>query len=298
MTRRLRIPGIVDLVRIDDPAMIAAASADARLDRDFSGGGPLINRWIAGRIRRSLRTPSAPLPSVSPRDYPDRAERQEALQGRLKKLVSEGAVGSDHIAELAAYVRGEQPERAVGPLVQTAVGCLFADGYMATTSTWRAACTMDAAPRNMNPLRALWWAVTGAVGRAQRILSKAVGDDPAGVHATAIAVHSLVRSIRAMRQLWLEPGVRDRITADAAVTRSLRAPESVPRRWSAPASTVLGNVPAGALALLELDAARKRDPDADITFMASSWSHCPAAGWTAALLKAVWQGASSGGSTP
>lgn len=298
MTRRLRIPGIVDLVRTDDPAMIAAASADARLDRDFAGGGPLINRWIAGRIRRSLRTPTAPLPSVSPRDYPERAERQEALQCRLRKLVVEGAVAPDHIEELAAYVRGERPERVVGPLVQTAVGSLFADGYMATATTWRAACTMDAAPRNMNPLRGLWWAITGAVGRAQRVLAKAVGDDPAGVHATAIAVHSLVRSMRAMRKLWLEPGVLDRISADAAVTRSLRAPESVPRRWSAPASTVLGNLPAGALTLLELDAARNRNPDADVTFMAASWSHCPAAGWTAALLKAVWQRASSGGSTP
>ena len=62
MTRRLRIPGLVDLVRIDDPAMIAAASADPRLDRDFTGKGPLINRWIVGRIRRNLRTPNAPLP--------------------------------------------------------------------------------------------------------------------------------------------------------------------------------------------------------------------------------------------
>jgi hypothetical protein len=295
MTRRLRIPGLVDLIRIDDPAAIAAASADVRLDRDFAGRGPLVNRWIARRIRRSLRTPSAPLPSVSPRNYPDRAERQAALQSRLCALVSEGAVASGHVEDLAAYVRGERPESALGPLVQEAIGRLFADGYDATDRSWRAACVLDAAPRNMNPLRALWWAVTGAVGRSRRILSKAAeGDDPAGVHATAVAVHSLVRSVNAMRQLWLEPGVRDRISADAAVVRSLRAPESVPRRWSVPASTVWGNLPAGALVLFELDAARKRNPDATVTFMAASWSHCPAAGWTTALLKAIWKHASSG----
>jgi hypothetical protein len=298
MTRRLRVPGLVDLIRIDDPAMIAAASADARLDRDFAGGGPLINRWIAGRIRRSLRTPTAPLPSVSPRDYPDRAERQAALQTRLGSLVSQGSVAADHIAALSAYVRGERPQNAIGPLAQEAVGRLFVDGYSSSGRTWWAACVMDAAPRNVNPLRALWWAVTGAVGRSRRALSEAVGDDPAGVHATAIAVHSLVRSLKAMRQLWLEPGMRERISADAAVTRSQRAPESVPRRLSLPASTVWGNLPAGALALLELDAARTRDPDADITFMAASWSHCPAAGWTTALLNAVWQRASSGGPAP
>ena len=99
MSRRLRIPGLVDLIRIDDPAMIAAASSDARLDRDFAGGGPLINRWIARRIRRSLRTPTSPLPSVSPRDYPERAKRQAALQKRLSALVSGGAVAPDQVAD-------------------------------------------------------------------------------------------------------------------------------------------------------------------------------------------------------
>jgi hypothetical protein len=298
MTRRLRIPGIVDLVRIDDPAMIAAASADTRLDRDFAGGGPLINRWIAGRIRRSLKTPSAPLPSVSPRDYPERAERQKALQGRLQKLVSEGAVAPDHLAELAAYVRGERSEKAVGPLVQEAIGRLFVDGYKSTDGTWRAARVMEAAPRNMNPLRGLWWALTGAVGRARRVLSEAAGGDTAGVHATTVAVHTLVRNLEAMRELWRQPGARERMSAETAVIRSLRAPESVPRRWSKAASTVWGNLPEGALTLFELDAARARDPDADTVFLAASWSHCPAAGWTTALLKAVWVRAASGGSTP
>jgi hypothetical protein len=298
MNRRLRIPGLIDLIRIDDPVSIAAASADARLDRDFTGKGPLINRWIARRIRRSLRTPDAPLPSVSPRDYPERAKRQAALESRLSILVSDGTVGSDHIAELAAYVRGERKETALGPLVQETIGRLFASGYRSSGRTWRSARVLDAAPRNMNPLRAIWWAVTGATGRSRRVLSKAAGDDPAGVHATAIAVHSLVRSIRAMRQLWLEPGVRERISADAAVTRSLRAPESVPRRWSRPASTVWGNLPTGALTLFELDAARARDPDKDTTFMAASWSHCPATDWTTALLKAIWVRASSGEPKP
>ncbi|MDQ2634426.1 MAG: hypothetical protein M3Y78_11895 [Pseudomonadota bacterium] len=293
MTRRLRIPGLVDLVRIDDPVSIAAASADARLDRDFTSGGPLINRWISRRVRRSLRTESAPLPSVSPRNHPDRAERQMALQRRLRALVTEGAVGSDHVAELAAYVRGERKDRALGPLVQEAIGRLFAGDYRSSDHTWRSACIFDTAPRNMNPLRALWWAVTGAVGRSRRVLCDAVGNDPAGVHATAIAVHSLVRSVAAMRRLWLEPGVRQSMSADTAVIRSLRAPESVPRRWSKPASTVWGNLPEGALTLLELDAARKREPDDDITFMAASWSHCPATDWTTALLKAVWERASS-----
>jgi hypothetical protein len=297
MTRRLRIPGLVDLVRIDDPAMIAAASADPRLDRDFTGKGPLINRWIVGRIRRNLRTPNAPLPSALPRNYPGRVEQQAALQSRLENLVAQGSVGSEHVAELAAHVRGERGDKTLGPLVQETIGRLFVKDYRATSETWRAACVLAAAPRNVNPLRALYWALTGAVGRARRVLSEAAGGDTAGVHATTVAVHTLVRNLEAMRELWSQPGARERMSAETAVIRSLRAPESVPRRWSKAASTVWGNLPEGALTLFELDAARARDPDADTVFLAASWSHCPAAGWTTALLKAVWQRAASGGST-
>jgi hypothetical protein len=293
MTSRLRIPGLIDLLRIDDPDSIADASEDTRLDREFTGGGPLLNRLVARRIRRTLRTPTAPLPSVSPRTYPRRGERQVELRTRLNGLVSAGTIAPDHVAELAAYVRGEREEDAIGPMAQEAIGRLFVSDYRATPQTWRAACVLEAAPRSMNLLRTLYWVATGAVTRSRRVLCGAVGDDPPAIHATAIAVHSLVRSLRAMRELWLEPGARDRMSKPTAVARSLRAPESVPRRWSAAATTKWGTFPVGALVLLRLDGARVRHPEPEITFMAASWSHCPAGDWTMALLGAVWESACS-----
>lgn len=298
MTRRLRIPGLLDLVRIDEPTSLAAASADTRLDRGFGAGGPLLNRWIARRIRRNLRTPSAPLPSIQPRDCPHRAKRQADLENSLDQLIAGDAIAPDHVEDLAAYIRGERSEGMVGPIAQEAIGRLFVSDYRSTKRTWHAACVFDAAPRNMNPLRTLFWALTGAVGRSRRLLSISVGSDAAGVHATAVAVHSLVRSLQAMRELWGEPGVRERISPAAAVTRSLRAPESVPRRWSTSASTVWGELPAGTLALFQLNIVRIRDPSANITFMAQSWSHCPAQRWTTALLNVVWMRAVAGKAPP
>jgi hypothetical protein len=294
MTRRIRIPGVIDVARIDDPALIRRIAEDPRLDRDFGPVGPLINRIIMGRVRRALHVGGTPLAAVAPRRDPERAERQAALEARLDGVLADGGPAPGQLDALAACVRGERSADALGPAAQEAIGQLFAADYRASTATWRAACILDAAPRTNNPLRRLAWALTGAVGRARRRLARGVADDPAGVHATGIAVHSLVRSLEAMREVWREPGARDRLSADAAVARSLRAPETVLRSWSGRAVTVLGDVRPGALTVFELDAARRRDPVPHTVFMTGSWSRCPAHRWTAALLRSVWQRAVQG----
>lgn len=288
MTRRTRIPGLLHIVRVDDAALIASVAENPRLDRDFSGPGPLLNRIVAGRVRRALHVDGTPLPAVAPRNYPGRAEAQAKLEQKLAGQLAAGPPAPEQIDRLAAYVRGEAEEAALGPAVQEAIGRLFVDDYRASELTWRAACILDAAPRTMNPFRALAWALTGAVRRSRRRLAEAIRKDPAGVHATGIAVHSLVRSLKAMRHLWRDTGVRDGITAEIATIRSLRAPETVLRRWSEPATTILGEMRPGALTIFELDAARAREPGSRTTFMAESWTRCPAHGWTAALLHAVW----------
>jgi hypothetical protein len=293
MTRRIRIPWIIDVARVDEPSVIRDIARDPRLDRDFVPAGPFLNRIIAGRVRRSLQIGGVPLSAVAPRNYPERAQRQAALEARLDGVLANGGPAPDKLDVLAAYVRGERHEDALGPAVQEAIGQLFAADYRASAQTWRAACILDAAPRTRNPLRRLLWGITGAVGRARRRLARGVNDDPAGVHATAIAVHSLVRSLAAMREVWGEPGARDRLSRDAAVARSLRAPETVLRSWSDRAETVLGGVRPGALAVFELDAARSRDPVPHTVFMTDSWSRCPAHRWTATLLGSVWERAAA-----
>jgi len=298
MTRRIRIPGVVDLIRIDEPDVIAEVSRDARLDRDFVEAGPFLNRYIARRVRQTLQLDGTPLPSVAPRDYVHRAEKQAALEESLKQLLAKDEPAPNHLDALAAYVKGVGGDATVGMAAQEAIGRLFVSDYRASGKTWRAACIFDAAPRNFNPLRGIVWALTAAVARARRTLARAVKDDPAGMHATGIAVHSLVRSLKAMRELWNEPGARDRLGADAAVARSLRAPEQVLRQWAAPALTGLGEMRPGVLTMLQLDAARSREPGAEIVFMSEAWSRCPATLWTVALLRAVWTRATAAGAAP
>jgi hypothetical protein len=289
MSRRIRIRGVIDLVRLDEPAAISACSEDVRLDRDFAGAGPLLNRWLARRVRRHLQIDGTALPAVAPRNYPGRAERQAELEKELATRLADGGPASEHLDRLASYVRGEQAEHVLGPTAQETIGRLFSAAYQGTGETWGAACVLDAAPRTMNPFRALVWALTGAVRRSRRTLADAVAGSPAGVHATGIAVHSLVRSLQAMREVWREPGARDGLSADAAVLRSLRAPERVLRRWTAPATTVHGDIRPGVLTFFELDRARVRQPGSEMVFMTASWTRCPAHRWTATLLRQVWE---------
>ncbi|MGH6910893.1 MAG: hypothetical protein ACREE0_20605 [Phenylobacterium sp.] len=285
MSGRIRIPGVIDVIRLEEPAAIHALSEDPRLDRKFEPKGPLINRILAGRIRSILRVGGHPLPAVAPRDQPDRARLQAELEHRLQ----DAELGTPQQRRtLADYVRGRLGEAVLGPTAQAAVGGLFAPGYEASPARWKAARTLDAAPRSFNPLQRIAWALTGAVGRARKTLAEPVHNDPAAVHATGIAVHNLVRGLKIMRGVWGEPHAIGTLPVEAVVSRCAVAPANVLRQWSERASTVHGEVEPGVLTIFRLDAARVRSPSPETVFMTESWSRCPAHHWTAALLAAVW----------
>src|SRR6202041_2404575 len=67
MARHIRVPGIVDVVLVSDPAEIRALNDHAKIDRNFIPRGPLINRLIVGRIRHWLKIMGQFLPSPVPR---------------------------------------------------------------------------------------------------------------------------------------------------------------------------------------------------------------------------------------
>src|SRR3977135_1557559 len=84
MARSLRIPGLIDLVRVDARSDIRGLANDARLDRRFDAAGPLINRILVQRIRSVLRIDGVPLPSLAPREDGKRLRMREALRGSLE----------------------------------------------------------------------------------------------------------------------------------------------------------------------------------------------------------------------
>jgi hypothetical protein len=288
MGRSLRIPGLVDLIRVDTGADIRALADDSRLDRRFEPRGPLINRLLIDRVRSVMRLDGMPLPSVAPRQDRARASAQDALRRRLDPAAGKTLWDDETIAGLAAAVRGNAGAAAIGPAAQQAVGRLFAAEYRGNSESWEAARVLDTAVHTRNPLQWIHLRMSGRLGQARRLLAALVNGDRAGVHATGIAVHNLVRGFERMCELWAAPGERTR-PVDDVVAQCLFAPASVLRQATMPGATVAGEVRAGTLVLLELDAARARTPGPELEFMLGHWAQCPAAAFVPALLRAVWE---------
>jgi hypothetical protein len=288
MARPLRIPFLVDLLRTSDPTEIRSLGGDTRLDRQFESGGPLLNRILVNRLRSVLAVDGVPLPSVAPRGDQQRARNQATLTQKLDAVAAQTVADAATLGELASVVRGEQGTEAIGPAVQQAIGRLFEAGYQATPESWRAAQDLDEAVRTRNPVKSLIWRLTGRIDRAQRLLSQLVGGDRAGVHATGIAIHNLVRGIERMRELWAQGRKGARASSDAVIAHCLVAPASVLRQATARGSTVTGEFRPGTLVTLDLEKAREAQPGADVIFMAGTWAQCPAGAWVSAVLAAVW----------
>jgi hypothetical protein len=288
MGRSLRIPGLVDLIRVDAGADIRALADDTRLDRRFEPRGPLINRLLIDRVRSVMRLDGAPLPSVAPRQDRARASAQDALRRRLDPAGGKPLWDDETIAGLAAAVRGNAGAPALGPAAQQAVGRLFAAEYRGSSESWEAARVLDTAVHTRNPLQWIHLRMSGRLAQARRLLAALVNGDRAGVHATGIAVHNLVRGFERMRELWAARGWRTR-SIDEIVAQCLFAPPSVLRQATMPGVTIAGEVRAGTLVMLELDAARARTPGPELEFMLGHWAQCPAAAFVPALLRAVWE---------
>jgi hypothetical protein len=286
---RLHIPALVDLLPVSDPAQIAMLADDARLDRDYVAGGPLLNRIILGRIRKDLVWDGAPFPPVAPRGPVRPLPAQVELEARLAEVAAGLASDDSALGGLAAYIRGDGPTDDAGPLAQQAVGRLFDPGYQADDASWRAALTLDAAPRSFNPFLIVWWALTGAVPKARALLAEKVGGDPSGIHGTGVAVHNIVAGLRQMRTLWKHGANRRRLPPPGAAAQCLVAPQQVIRQPRKAGLCIAGAFEPTTLVMLQLDKAHTQRPTAELAFMAGSWARCPAHAWVMALLAGTWR---------
>jgi hypothetical protein len=287
---RTRVPGLVDVLRVDDPHEIAVLAVDDRLDRRFARKSALLNALIIWRLRRVLADQGHPLPSVAPRHDAARIAGQAALRQRLAPLAKALRDGGPELEPLAAFVRGEGAPDQAGILVQSAVGGLFAPSYAASATTYDAAKVFDTAARSFNPFLLAWWALTGKVTQARCVLSDAVGGDLAGIHATGIALHNIVNGVVAMRSLFADAPERARLSTEAAVARCLFAPPQILRQPLREGTSPAGDFGTGTLVVLGLGAAETaRGPDRNVIFMENSWSRCPADDWVPALFEGAWR---------
>jgi hypothetical protein len=299
--KQRRIPGIVDIFEADDAVEILALANSDTVDRCFESRTCPVNWLILKRSLSVLSFRGRRFPTMQPRRCPSRARAQDELWLRLNAQIEDLKAGPDKLAPLAQWVRGLAPVE-VGILAQDLLGKLFRDDFAATEETWAAATILVAAPRSTNLLRLIWWYITGKVRRAKQLLASTVGDDLSAVNAIGIAVHNLAKSLRYMRSLYSDPGLRNTLTAEVVARRCLRAPVSVYRQANAEGSLGAVHYRKNSLFVLNIGAASQADGGRNLVFMEESWSRCPAAKWIPAMLEGVWKQAArqqaDGGDAP
>jgi hypothetical protein len=289
---RLRVPGLIDLLRVERSSAIEALSADDRMDRAYDARGPLVNRIVLKRLRRSLQIDGRPLPPVAPRGPARPTSEQASLQRRLDGIADTDpalGAGTDTIERLAAWVKGEGSDKEIGALSQQAVGRLYDERYEGDKGSWAAARVLGSAPSNLNPFRILLWGITRRVERSRELLAGKVGRDPAGVHGTGIAIHNIVSGFEAMRAIYADEGERNRLSTAAVLARCVIPPRQVVRQPTAAGSADAGSFTPDTLVLLRLKKANDSQPGYDTAFMDGMWSACPARRWVPALFANVWE---------
>jgi hypothetical protein len=289
MARRIRVPGIVDVVLVSTPEEIRALDDQPAIDRDFIARGPLVNRLITGRIRRWFQIMGQLLPSLLPRGDPVRAARQQQLAASLDPAQGEPWWADEQIDSLAAYVRGGGSDERTAIVVQQIVGRLFDPLYRADRASWKAAKMIDRFRDGFSPIQILWQ-ITGQLRRARDLLVTRAKDDRWCMHGTAIGVHGIVQALAQMRRLrahWTASSLTD----DAVLWRCLAPPTQVPRTAEAPVDTqfVANPLSVGTVVLLQLATAGPQAPDAEMVFMRGHWNACPARAFVTAFLLAVWR---------
>jgi hypothetical protein len=287
--KRIRIPGVVDLVISSEAGEVASLAQDPHLDRAYGDGSILLNGILLRRICRTLQLGGKRFPTITPKNDPARMTAQLALWKRLSERAFALSDGPAELEDLAAYVRGEGTHDSCGPLAQEVVGRLFNPNFKATSETWSAAVLLSKAPRTMNPILLLWWALTHKVDRAKQLLSGVVGGDLAGLHAIGVAVQNVVNGMTLMRQLYRDPSMRMSLTPELAGDKCIFAPESVIRQPISPMASNGSELGTGTVVLLKLQAANTERQDDGSAFLSKTWSRCPAEQWVPALLRGTWR---------
>jgi hypothetical protein len=289
MARRIRVPGIVDVVLVADPAEIRALTDQPKVDRNFIARGPLVNRLITGRIRRWFEIIGLPLPSLSSRGDQVRANRQRQLAAALDPAHGATLWTDAQVSELASYVRGGGDDEAAAIMTQQIAGNLFDPLYRADRASWKAAHLIDRFRDGFSPVQIVWQ-ITGKLRRARDLLVDRAKNDRWTMHGTAIGVHGIVQALARMRQLRAQPAASS-LSDDAVLGQCLTPPKQVPRTVEAPFETpfVSNPLPAGAVIILQLEAAGAQAPDPEMVFMRGHWNACPARAFVTALLLTVWR---------
>ena len=288
MARRIRIPFLVDVVLVDDPREMAELNRSPEISRIIAGDGGFLHRVIHRRIYRTLCVGAEPLPVFAGRASEARATRQATLEKALAHYdVRTPAVAGD-IERLGRYVATGVAERSPGVSVQQTVGRLFRPDYLATPATYEAARVISQWPQ-ANPVKALWWRCSGTLARSKALLWEQAAQDPACIHATAIAFHNLVPAVERLRETARDAAAATRPAQDV-VRACLIAPATLLRSATGPVRVPSLKRPLrkGTLVVFKLGAMHERTHDPALAFARGEWNQCPGHDAVPRLLEAIW----------
>jgi len=286
--KRTRIPGLIDVIKLDSPEEIDEMGQSACIDRGFEPPRPIVNGLILRHILNVLSFRGKRFPTMSAKDAPGRAREQSLLWSSLSDKAAQLKGGPSEVAGLASWVKGTGNENELGILVQQIVGRAFSESYTATQESWAAALVLAATHSN-NPLVNYWWRVTGKVQRAKSLLASKVNGNLAAVHGTGIALHNIVKAFEHMRGLYIDIGLRSSLSAEAVSRQCLFAPAVVLRQATGDGEIAGCPFRKASLFIVALAEAQKHSESEDVVFMNNSWSRCPAEQWVPALLEGVWR---------
>lgn len=285
--KRLRIPGIANIYKVDEPEEIRALAQDHRIDRKFHLRTCPLNWLLLKRSLAVLSFKGRRFPTITSRDSEERQNHQQALAKSLHEKAASIRLGPQELDPLAHWVRGEGPESQVGILTQQLLGRLFLPGFVATEESWAAAKVLVAAPRSWRP-KVFWWFVTGKVRRSKCLLTQMVDGDLSAVNAIGIAVHNVVKGLRHMRSLYADSGIRSSLSPAAAAGRCLFAPVSLYRQATEAGQLGACPFPRNSIFVFETGKAAQREGGQPLVFMDRTWSRCPAADWVPMMLEGLW----------
>jgi hypothetical protein len=289
--KRLRIPGLFDVLKVDRAAAIRQLATDRGMDRAFLQRRPLLNGWLIGKALRILSSGGKQFPTMRAIDADGRAQGQAALWERLNVLAPHFRTGPDELGALAHWVAGSGDDEVLGLLLQRLIGRLFNRDFVATAETWNAAMIVGGSLGDGQTLRKLWWRIGGRLDKAKALMSSQFDGDLAGVHATTVAIHNMVKGLRDMRVLFAasaQAGVPDADGTKAMIRHCLHAPKVVLRQAGQAGSVDGCPYAPSTLILLELESAYRREGDVSMVFLDQAWSRCPAEQWVPAVLEGVW----------
>jgi len=284
MATRITIPLFVDAVLIDDPAHMRELEAHSSIQRSLAPGGGLVNWLVRRRINAVLAVDGRRLPAFLDRSDAQRQQDQQRLEGQLTRQAGDLRRFEGEIARLAEYVAGAPLEGQLGPLVQQLVGRMFDPGYRASPETYKAARDVERG-----------WTILGDLAVSRWLLWHSARNNPHCIHATALAMHNVVGTLRNMRTLAREAGAR-RLDPDYAVSRCLVAPRVLLRSCHS-AATFLFLAEAlrrGSLVIYRLRTMHARSADEGLAFARSEWNQCPAHALLHVLLREVWNRVATG----